>query len=106
MTRILIALLILAIAITLLQIKKANDNQKELESKKAEKDKKLLDKLADLKSQAEFNDIWLRDGLINEYSYNEHQKEINKELDEIEKEIENNESWVNKTRTIYNWISA
>lgn len=89
MVKYLITIIILALLIVLLELKKARDKHKEeLDNKhKAKKKKELLDKLADLKSQAEFNDLWAKDKLINEYSYELHMSRINKEIDEVEEEI-------------------
>lgn len=94
MTKYLIAILVIALLAGLCQLKIAMDkhkeeikNKEELDAKKIEKKKELLDRLADLKSQAMFNDLWFKDKLINEYSYEVHKSQINKEIDEIEKEI-------------------
>lgn len=94
MIKYLITILVIALLVGLYQLKIAMDkhkdemkNKEELDAKKVEKKKELLDRLADLKSQAMFNDLWFKDKLINEYSYEVHKQQINKEIDEIEKEI-------------------
>lgn len=54
--------------------------ERNMEKKKAE----ILSELEDLKSKVKFNEMWYRDGLINQQSYLSHNEEFRKKIEELE----------------------